>query len=121
MSKAKTISRWLVLAGANAVALVYLNSAIYRAWLAGGPPNSNPEGWLFSSINYLFAAVAFVIGGIAAFRLIGHLPSLHKSSVILFGIAALVGIIPVAREFIAVDICLDAGGRWSKPELRCEH
>lgn len=121
MSKAQAVSRWFVLASAIAVSLIYLNSAVYRAWLAGGPPNSNPEGWLFSSVNYLCIAGAFALGGVALFTIIGQLPSLSKKAIVLLVIAAFVGIIPFAREFVARDACLDGGGQWSNSELRCVH
>lgn len=101
--------------------LICLNNALYRAWIAGGPPNSNPEGWLFSSFNYFYIAAAFVVGGIGVFLLIGRIPLLHKGSVVLLVITAAFGIMPFVREFVAVDRCLDAGGQWSKSELRCVH
>lgn len=121
MSKATSIVRWVALLGMISPGLIYLNSALCRAWIAGGQPNSNPEDWLFSSFNYLCVAAAFVVGGIGVFLLIGRIPSLHKGSVVLLVIAAVFGITPFVREFVAIDRCLDAGGQWTKSESRCVH
>jgi hypothetical protein len=121
MSKAKSIAQWTALLVMIALGIFYLNSALYRVWIAGGPPNSNPEGWLFSASNYFCAAVAFIVAGVGAFLLIGRIPLLHKGSVVLLVIAVAFGITSFVREFVAIDRCLDASGQWSKSELRCVH
>lgn len=121
MSKAKFISRWVLLLSMISLGFICLNNALYRAWVAGGPPNSNPEGWLFSSFNYFCGAAAFIFGGVGVFLLVGRIPSLHKGAIILLVVAAAFSVTPIVREFVANDRCLDAGGQWSKSELRCVH
>jgi len=101
--------------------LIYLNSAFYRAWVAGGPPTDNPTGWLFSAGNYLSWAFAFLSSGIGAFILISKLPSLSKAALIFIALSIMLGIFPSAREFVATDACLDSGGKWLSSELRCTH
>ncbi|WP_024300014.1 hypothetical protein [Methylomicrobium lacus] len=121
MSIVKITVRWSLLLAGIALFIVYLNSAFYRAWLAGGPPTPNPEGWLFSAGNFLSWALAFLSAGVGVFLLIGSLPSLSRAAVVLLILASILGIIPSIREYLASDSCLDAGGKWSALELRCVH
>lgn len=115
----KTIIRWGVLLTGMVAFLTYLKSALYRAWLAGGPPTDNPEGWLFSAENSLSWAFAFLSLGIGIFLLIGKLPSLSRVAFVFIALSIILGVFPSAREFVASDVCLDSGGRWSSSELRC--
>lgn len=117
----KSIVRWSLLLVGIALFLLYLKSAVYRAWLAGGPPTPNHEGWLFSAGNFLSWALAFLGAGIGLFVLVEKLPSISRVAVVLLIIAIIMGIFPSAREFVEADICLDAGGKWSASELRCLH
>lgn len=119
MKIGRAIFRWSLLLAAIALCLIYLKSAAYRAWLAGGPPTPNPEGWLFSAGNYLSWALAFLSAGIGLFSLIGRLPALSKVAVAFLLLAGVLAVVPSAREFLAKDSCLDAGGKWSALELRC--
>jgi hypothetical protein len=121
MKIGRAIFRWSLLLGAIALCLIYLNSAAYRAWLAGGPPTPNPEGWLFSAGNYLSWALAFLSAGIGLFSLIGRLPALSKVAVAFLLLSGILAVVPSAREFLAKDSCLDAGGKWSALELRCAY
>lgn len=121
MSVARAIFRWSLLLAGVALFLVYLNSAIYRAWLAGGPPTPNPEGWLFSAGNFLSWALAFLTAGIGMFLLVGSLPSKNRVAIVLLILSGFLGILPSVRQFLAVDACLDRGGKWSAAELRCAH
>lgn len=121
MSIVKITVRWSLLLAGIALFIVYLNSAFYRVWLAGGPPTPNPEGWLFSAGNFLSWAIAFLSAGVGVFLLIGSLPSLSRAAVVLLILASILGVIPSIREYLASDSCLDAGGKWSALELRCVH
>ena len=121
MKIGRAIFRWSLLLGAIALCLIYLNSAAYRAWLSGGPPTPNPEGWLFSAGNYLAWALAFLCAGIGLFSLIGRLPALGKVAVAFLLLSVILAVVPSAREFLAKDSCLDAGGKWSALELRCAY
>ena len=121
MKIGRAIFRWSLLLAAIVLFLIYLNSAAYRAWLAGGPPTPNPEGWLFSAGNYLSWALAFLSAGIGFFLLIGRLPALSKVAVAFLLLSIVLAVVPSAREFLAKDSCLDAGGKWSARELRCAY
>jgi hypothetical protein len=115
------IFRRLLLLAAIALCLIYVNGAVYRAWLAGGPPMPNPEGLLFSAGNYLSWALAFLSAGIGLFLLIGSLPALSKVAFAFLFLSGVLAVTPSVREFVAKDSCLDAGGKWSTRELRCAY
>lgn len=119
MRALKIVIRWLSLIAGIVMFALYLNSAAYRAWVAGGPPTPNPEGWLFSAWNaWSFACLS---GGIGAFIAVGKLPALSKVGVAFLLLAVALWLFPFGREFVASDACLDGGGKWSAPELRCLH
>jgi hypothetical protein len=40
---------------------------------------------------------------------------------IVLAVVFLVWFVPKAREFLAIDKCLDAGGAWNDAMHRCEH
>ena len=120
MTIARMITRWIVLLAGIFFALLLLNGAVFRAWVAGGPPNDNPAGWVFSAWNYLSWSAAALLAGLSLFFLL-RLPRPTKLAVLCLGAAARLAVAPWIREFIATDICLDSGGQWSAQELRCHH
>lgn len=101
--------------------LLYLKSAAYRAWLAGGPPTPNPDGWLFSAWNFLSWSLAFLTGGVGAFLVLRKMPRRSKVGLSFLFLAFVFWAIPHVREFLASDACLDAGGKWIAKELRCAY
>src|SRR5690606_16820206 len=102
-------TRWVVLLAGIAFALLLLNGAVFRAWVAGSPPNDNPAGWMFSAWNYLFWSAAAFLAGLGLFFLL-RLPRPTRLAVSCLAIATLLGAVPWLREFVATDICLDSGG-----------
>jgi hypothetical protein len=121
MIVARTLLRWLALVSFSVFGLVLLNGAVFRAWIAGGPPNDNHEGWIFSAGNYLAWSLASVLLGIGLFLLLRPGRILARIAVVLLCVSALLAAFPLAREFMATDSCLDSGGEWSQVELRCLH
>lgn len=121
MRAISTILRWLLLLVGIAMFLLYLKSAAYRAWLAGGPPTPNPEGWLFSAWNYLSWSLAFLSSGIGVFLALGGRPKLIRVGIALLALAIAFWALPHIRGFVAKDACLDAGGKWIGKELRCTY
>ena len=109
MKTAKETVRWFLL----------LLGIAYRAWLAGGPPTPNPEGWLSSASNYLSWSLACLSVGVGVFLLMGRFPWLSKMAIKFLATAMVLAILPAAREFLAVESCLDARGKWLYEELRC--
>jgi hypothetical protein len=71
----------------------------------------------FAHVCYAGAAVLI---GCAVFRAIRRLPRSDRLGLVLalFALAAVAA--PRIRQFILVDGCLDAGGRWDGAAFRCE-
>ena len=44
MTVARKILSWTALVAGTVFGLLLLNGAVFRAWVAGGPPNDNPAG-----------------------------------------------------------------------------
>lgn len=110
--------RWIALLASIAYSLLLLNAAFFRAWVAGGPPNDNPTGWMFSAWNHVAWSGAALLFGMGVFLLLRlHRPA--KLACFFLVVAAFLAVFPWLREFFASDTCLDSGGRWSGKELRC--
>jgi hypothetical protein len=112
---------WLTLVVALVWALLLLNSAMFSAWMSGGPPNPFPEAWATRSKWQLAWSASVAVGGLAVFRVVRGGRMRHGLTVALVLAAALLGSYPSANEFLQIDRCLDAGGRWDYGRLRCEH
>jgi hypothetical protein len=63
----RRIIRWGSSVPLLGLALLYLNSAAFSFWAAGGPPTPNPEKWIARGNLHLCIAMAL---GIAALILI---------------------------------------------------
>lgn len=114
MTALRAFSRWIALAGSFGLCLLLLNSALYRAWLAGGPPTDNSQGWLFSSWSNLSWSAAAAFAGIGLFLLLRQPPRI-RPAIVLLGLALVLVTLPWLRELLASDACLDAGGRVLGP------
>jgi hypothetical protein len=115
----RNTARWTILLVALLVAAIYLNSALFSVWVAGGPPTPYPEAWAHRALVHACTAGALVLAGIAAFRGIGAFPRIG-SIPLLLGLAALAVLaFPRFREFLLIDSCLDSGGRWEEAAFQC--
>ena len=65
-------------------------------------------------------AASVAVGGLAAFKAVRELPSMHRSTVALGIVAIALAVLPSASEFGRIDHCLDSGGRWNYEGLHCE-
>ena len=116
----RMVIRWGALAGGIIIAALYLNSSIYSAWLSGGPPNEYPEAWAHRAFVHVCFSCAFLLLGIAIFRIAGSFPRVGAVSTGLVLVALLLAVTPYVRVFLDQDSCLDGGGRWSYEGYRCE-
>ena len=117
----RLIIRWGGLIGAIIMAALYLNSSIYSAWVSGGPPNEYPEAWAHRALMHLCFSGAFLLAGVAIFRVAGSFPSVGRISFALGVAALLIASTPYVRALLDSDSCLDSGGRWNYEEYRCEN
>lgn len=115
----RQLTRWLVLTAFIIVALLYLNSAIYSAWVSGGPPNPNPIGWSRRAIGHLCFALAAVSFGLGLFKGIQTFPGATKGSAAFIVLGALLIIGPYIGRLELSDSCMDRGGSWNRGTLQC--
>jgi len=119
MKHGTQITRGIAASVRGWLALLYLNHAAYRAWLARGPPTENPAGWMVSAGNMLAWSLAFISAAIGTFITIGKLPAINRRAVAFMAAAASLAAVPCIREFISADEYLDTVGIWSSEQLRC--
>ena len=96
---------WILLTAGIVWGLVQLNGAAFSAWVAGGPPSSNPEGWLFVAGNRLVWAAASFLAGVGLFVLLRRNRAASRYAVVALVAAVLLTLFPYFREFIASDAC----------------
>lgn len=116
---AMVVARWVALLAFIALALLYLNSAAYSAWAAGGPPTTIREAWMHRAFSHLSYAVGAVLGGVL-FRTVRRPVRFDRVSAVLAALALLTVAAPHVRFFLLVDSCLDAGGLLDAATFRCE-
>ena len=119
MKASRTPFRWFLLIAGITLGLLQLNGAIAAAWLAGGPPTPNPEGWLFVAGNRLAWAAASFLAAFGLFFLLRHVRPIGRYAIAALVVALLLSAFPYFREFVASDACLDSGGRWL--DMHCVH
>lgn len=123
MTRVWRIARWSVSAAAAAGALVTLNHGLYSTWQATAPPgNEYAAVWAHEARLSIGYAVAFsAVAIIAAVILRPGWPHLKSKRTLVILIAGILGLLyPRAQHFLAVDACLDRGGRWDYRHEVCE-
>ncbi len=113
--------RWAVLAIGVVACLYYLNDAAFSAWMAGGPPSNHKLGWVLRSQASLCRAIGALLLGVAVFRAIKQVPSISRGTWAIALVAISLLLVPPAQRALAIDRCLDSGGKWSAQALECEH
>jgi hypothetical protein len=119
MRDLRKMFRWILLIAGIVSGLLQLNGAVFAAWVAGGTPSTNPDGWLFIAGNRLAWAAASFLAGAGLFVLLRRDRPASRYAVVALAAAVLLTAFPYIREFIVSDACLDSGGRWS--DLQCVH
>jgi len=115
----RRLIKWLVLAAFILVALLYLNSSIYSAWVSGGPPNPYPPGWSRRAIGQLCFALSALSFGLGLFKGIQTFPRATNGSAALIVLGALLALGPHLGRFVLFDSCLDRGGSWNRETIQC--
>ena len=100
-------------------ALLYLNSAVYSAWVSGGPPNPYPLGWSRRALGHLCFALASLFIGIGLFIGIRTFPKPSNSSMASIIIGVLLVASPYIGRFILIDGCLERGEKWNHEAIQC--
>lgn len=70
MRSGSDFARWFLGGALVIVGVLYLNSAAYSAWAAGGPPTHYPHAWLRRAALHLgYAIAAFCAGAVVTLLL----------------------------------------------------
>ena len=115
----RRLIKWLVLGAFIVVALLYLNSSIYSAWVSGGLPNPYPPGWSRRAIGHLCFAMASISFGLGLFKGIQTFPRATNGTAVFIVLGALLVLSPYIGRFVLIDSCLDRGGSWNRETLQC--
>ena len=115
----RCLIKWLVLIAFIMVALLYLNSYIYSAWVSGGPPNQYPLGWFRRAIGHLCFALASLSFGLGLFKGIQVFPRATNGAAAFIVLGAFLVLSPYIGRFVLIDKCLDRGGSWKRETLQC--
>ena len=111
--------RWALLAIGLVACLYFLNDAAFSGWMAGGPPGPHKGGWEFRAQSSLLRAVGALLLGIAAFRAVKQVPNVSRTTWAVGALALFTLLAPLAQRALAIDKCLDSGGKWSPQALEC--
>ena len=122
MHKYRNIVRWVILLTAFAGGLYLLNSALFCAWVSGGPPNKYPKAWLQYSYIYFGYSGALISLGFLAFAALREKFNWKRSVAFYLCVPTIIYCLaaPKVREYILIDKCLDSGGRWDKQSFTCQ-
>lgn len=115
----KQMVRGLVLVAFVVLSLLYLNSALYSAWVSGGPPNPYPIGWSRRALGHFCFSLAALLIGIALFKGIKSLPKFNRSVIAIAVMGTLLAAIPYIGRFVLIDACLDRGEKWNHEAIQC--
>ncbi len=102
------------------LALRFVMSALFSAWMSGGPPNPYPLGWMRRAWAHMSFAGAVVFLGWGAFLTIRRFPSPGRLACALLLVGLLLVAAPYGGRFILIDWCLDEGGRWNAEAIQCD-
>lgn len=114
-------ARWCALFVFVCIALLYLKSAVYSAWMSGGPPNPYPIGWSRRALGHLCFSAAALFIGIGLFRFILTFPKVGRGALALLAIGLILTAAPYIGRFVLADRCLDQGGSWSNQTIQCSN
>jgi hypothetical protein len=103
------------------IAAIYLNSAIFSAWVSGGPPNDYPEAWAYRSMRHFYYGLGFIVIAVTIFLSLKANAKRIMTKCIIGSIVALaLFFVPHLKKFIEIDSCLDHGGKWNYSYHRCD-
>ena len=115
----KKIIAGLLLLTSLTIAALYLNSAIYSAWISGGPPNPYPLGWLRRAIAHVCFSFASLFIGSSLFLGIRRFSKIGIGTIIIAFIGIILATGPYIGRFALIDGCLDRGGTWIHEGNQC--
>jgi hypothetical protein len=118
-SRLQRFASWVVSVGFVAFGLLYLNGALFSAWMSGGPPSPYPLGWERRTLGQLSFSVASFILAFGSFKLVASLPAWRRLPLAFVVVGFVLLLAPYIGRFVLQDRCLDRGGQWSNFTLEC--
>lgn len=118
-ARVQRIVSWVVAVGFVALGLLYLNAALFSAWMSGGPPNPHPLGWGRLALGQLSTALASFILAVGSYKLVASLPVWRRLPLALVLTGLFLSLAPYLGRFVLQDQCLGRGGSWSNITLEC--
>jgi hypothetical protein len=115
--------RWILSLGAIVMAYLYFNYAIFSAWQTAAPAGwERPDSWVYEAYSSFGRSLAFVLcAAIVALNVRPGWPRIRSRwNLFLIGVALAAVLLPPALRFLAIDDCLDAGGRWDYEFENCQ-
>ena len=113
------ITSWVVSLGFPALGLLYLNAALFSAWMSGGPPNPYPHGWGRLATGQLSTSAASFVLAVASYKLVISLPAWRRTPIALIVFALFLAIAPYIGRTVLHGQCVSQKGEWSNLTLEC--
>ena len=117
--RSQRVASWVVSLGFVALGLLYLNAALFSAWMSGGPPNPYPLGWQRLAVGQLGLTVASFVLAIASYKLVVSLPKWRRVPLVFTLAGLALAAAPYAGRLLLEHQCLQIGGAWSNVTLEC--
>jgi hypothetical protein len=117
----RNIVRWFLFLGILALALLYLNSALFSSWVAGGPPNKNPQAWEVRALRHLGFSISLLATGVMFLIGLKTNYNWRKSKYKYIWVLILVVCLgyPKAIELLLINRCISSGGQWNAEYFEC--
>jgi hypothetical protein len=115
----RRLIKWLVLIAFIIVALLFLYSSIYSAWVPAGLPNPYPLGWSRRAMGRVCFALASLSFGLGLFKGIQTYPRATTGTAAFIVLGALLVLGPYIGRFALIDNCQDRGGSWNRETFQC--
>jgi hypothetical protein len=122
MNLVRTSIQWCAPLGLIALGVLYLNSALYSAWISGGPPNNYSIAWAHRALVHFGFSLSFLFSGPMVFAALKNGLNFWRSKykyawflVVFVSLAY-----PQAKEYFLIDSCLDRGGQWNELHFECK-
>jgi len=118
-ARVQRIISWVVSIGFIALGLLYLNAALFSAWMSAGPPNPHPAGWGRLALGQLGTSLPSFILAVGSYKLVASLPAWRRLPLALVLTGLFLSLAPYIGRFVLQDQCLDRGGSWRNITLAC--
>jgi hypothetical protein len=117
----RNIVRWFLFLGFLALALLYLNSAMYSSWLANGPPTKNPQAWEIRALRHFGFSISLFASGVMLLFGLKINYNWRKSKYKYIWLILLLVCLgyPKAVESLLIHRCNSSGGQWNSETFEC--